>query len=1599
MLNKERIRKKIFHHIFFIIVTIFCWLVLSGYELNAREYIDSRSGRLFLTTTDLLLKAGAINLKIKRTLKNKGNESGLLGTRWRMNWESRLFREKAFVIIEENGIRLKYNLEQNGDSYKNIFGECVVFNKNGVGIRNKQDTTQEIFDAKGRLVERGFRNGNRIFLRYDEKDRLTRVEGPKGNFLKFTTDNEGRVTRVKASTGATVQYTYTKNDMSLVQVNVAPSILYVYDDSGALTLIDDPQWGVVQFTYDSEGRVLSRRWADGAQERYEYDDEKNIRRHINPDGGITTSRWSGDYRRREITDPMGNKTAIKYDHAGNLVKITGPKGSVAEMKYDDFSRMVSVKDPQGLVTRFEYLGQSSLISSIIRPDCAKQVMEYDDKGNLRHVRRETTTVATFTYYPDGLMESMRGMGTQETKLAYYPNGRLKSMKNTLGEMTQFEYDVRGNLVRQINPLGGETLRRYDDQDRLIEETDSVGRTIRYYYDSLGRLVRFIDPVGGVTRYEYDSRGRLLTETDPLERATRYEYDRAGRLSGTVDSEGRMERFRYDLNGNLTEWIDGLERVTRYQYDSLDRLIAEKQPGGLEIQYHYDSLGNLVGIEEPAGSKSEYRRSGCGFLTARIDPLGAITRYQYDSLGNLIDVIDSNGQTKRFSYTPNGLFSSVTEPTGDEVRYAYDASGRLERILRPGGGVMRFEYDAMGNITAEIDPMGNQRLYQYDPEGRLVRRTDPMGGITEFNYDKMDRIQGKRLPDGKRIEYKYTPGGDLIRIDDKTFPIHYSYDSNGRLTRKEYSSIRKSIAYEYDRFGLQTKLIDPETREIHYEYNDLKQLTAIVLPDGKRIAFVYDIKDRLKTTYFPNGIRGLREYDMEDRITVIRYKARNGETIFGWTYQYDESGELIEQRDHKGRATRFQYDSAGQVTEERGPGYTISYEYALGGNRIRSEENGAVTTYKYDVADRLIQRGREHLSYDKNSRLIARTLGGKTTRYEYDAGDRLVKVVTPDGRITSYGYTPTGQRVWKKDRGGLTYYLYDGLDLIQEVGKTGRTNVTYIHSLGLDKPLAMIRENRIYYYHADQLGSIRYMTDDRGKIVARYDYDAFGNHLTHRASVSNPFTFTAREFDSATGLYYYRARYYDAGLGRFLTTDPISARLDQPLEQNPYIYVLNNPLRFTDPLGLRNVIDIYDELIQLRSQLGERLARNEGFLSSTKDMQKQIVKLMEEINRRGYEVRDFDDVFTSLHKKKGGRLVKRSYSPGEHPSSYTKTQKIPRPETPSGKIRISGMSGGRATLQGWRPPIEGRTPKITRGDPTGATPYILLPAFVALSAGNILMADPQYRAYVAAIEASAWLGSFGGIALATALSSNPLGWWTAALAGVAGSWIGSEFVSAAISGVSEMQYILSFSGQSGKSPYLSPQERLTGPYASLPATGAIDETPSLLYEPSGTSQKPVNVGPPPLESGKASSSASSKGTKASSGTSKRKQLESQLAGEFNWNKLFPKEAYAYLYHVTKTHTYSGSFDRDMYMIHKAEKPDANGQIHDSQGHYEVSGPPIGPLTTPKAICEAYSGIDPTKGRAPGGWAGVTFNCDAYLPKSPPTDPGVSNRKTTGSGRTY
>jgi RHS repeat-associated protein len=187
---------------------------------------------------------------------------------------------------------------------------------------------------------------------------------------------------------------------------------------------------------------------------------------------------------------------------------------------------------------------------------------------------------------------------------------------------------------------------------------------------------------------------------------------------------------------------------------------------------------------------------------------------------------------------------------------------------------------------------------------------------------------------------------------------------------------------------------------------------------------------------------------------------------------------------------------------------------------------------------------------------------------------MTSVTLPgSGGTVSFKYDPFGRRIYKSSSSATSVYAYDGDNLIEETNSSGAVVARYEDTQNIDEPLAMLRSSATSYYHADGLGSVTSLSSAAGSIANTYTYDSFGNLTASTGSITNPFRYTARESDTETGLYYYRARYYDPGSGRFLSEDPIGFSGGN----NFYTYVYNDPSNGIDPLGLQTtVVIVYDK---------------------------------------------------------------------------------------------------------------------------------------------------------------------------------------------------------------------------------------------------------------------------------------------------------------------------------------------------------------------------------------------------------------------------------------
>ncbi len=182
---------------------------------------------------------------------------------------------------------------------------------------------------------------------------------------------------------------------------------------------------------------------------------------------------------------------------------------------------------------------------------------------------------------------------------------------------------------------------------------------------------------------------------------------------------------------------------------------------------------------------------------------------------------------------------------------------------------------------------------------------------------------------------------------------------------------------------------------------------------------------------------------------------------------------------------------------------------------------------------------------------------------FQISERVEKMKEKYEETVRYKYLPNGDRIMRENSTTTTYYLYAREDRIADYDASGNLLIAYTHGPGIDEPVAMTLNNSTYFYIPDVQGTIRAMVDTDGNTVATYQYDVWGSMISYNGSLAqkNDYLYTGREYDWQTGIYYYRYRYYNPEIGRFMQSS-----WEHTKEMNMYVYVNNDPANHEDPTG-------------------------------------------------------------------------------------------------------------------------------------------------------------------------------------------------------------------------------------------------------------------------------------------------------------------------------------------------------------------------------------------------------------------------------------------------
>lgn len=548
---------------------------------------------------------------------------------------------------------------------------------------------------------------------------------------------------------------------------------------------------------------------------------------------------------------------------------------------------------------------------------------------------------------------------------------------------------------------------------------------------------------------------------------------------------------------------------------------------------------------------------------------------------------------------------------DEAARSVQASGgRLESVEEHGAGASRYLYDERGELQAIIEPDGRRTSYGYDDLRRLVRVEHPDGAVTSYAYDARDRLtaveergvsrgfeydEAGRLKDARRgnadpFLFRYDGADRVTEVSTPLVSTFHAYDEAGRVAciRQVIDGVALEVTLAYDGEGRLAALGLPGAHEVRYRWSASNRLQSLSLGEREVARFEVEPARLRARTRLGNGVVEETEADPVDGRPRTRTVRNAGGTLFRREYAYGAAGELLDDG-----ARRYAYDGQGRLAsaEERG-GETHRFEYDALDNLVRVESPGSERRFGH-VGDRLVSLEgpgvRAEVLSDKFGRVVGLT-GAEGWTYRYDDAGQLIQVLRHGAQVARFLYDHKGRLVLARYADRIERYLYGPDDALVAVTDAAGQWLR----LPLCSPYGVVAELRagvgLVFLHHDPRGACHLTTDEAGQVTTRFAYSPFGAPQVE--GTCQP-VFGSRAFVPEVGLYWFGARWYHPGLGRFLTPDSYTAAPDderlihpcvpgvrqasaraamlgdwlrRPRLRNRYAFCGNDPVNHLDPDG-------------------------------------------------------------------------------------------------------------------------------------------------------------------------------------------------------------------------------------------------------------------------------------------------------------------------------------------------------------------------------------------------------------------------------------------------
>lgn len=968
-------------------------------------------------------------------------------------------------------------------------------------------------------------DGATVVITRAPNGRVQQVRGSEGRRIDLTYGGNGFVSKLMDHTGRTQSYEYTTSVQTAVPAVVntmPPRVSKITDAAGRNT--EYVYTSVPRYTNIFGGTATTACESDLPQ------DHINIASIKYPESDTPTQNTYGTDRILRQTTATGETWGFSYRRIGACVVKVNPSPS-AELAY-----LYTCRAGQSLSTR-------TCTSSGGAGTCTEQVI-----GTCPDVDSEESYAAGWRFYGGTNVETRvtRPDGTHTTT-RFNPKGMPLEVVDQNGQLTRYAYNARQQPVLVTDPLGRQTRYEYDDRGNRTAVTNALGHRVETTYEQ-----QFNKPTG-VTQFllgvPSTQNGQQLSYT-PVART--FVYDGRGQPTMATDPVGIATTMAYNARGRLSE------------------VVLPARTDATHVPVVTDAVASAL---PKSARKISMAYSNAGDLTMATDPLGNETKYTPDALGRIGVSTDALGYSTQMTYNSLGQLTQVDNPLGEQSSLQYDAQARLTAVINPARvAIESYGYDAKGRLNRITDALSQSTSVEYDTAGRPVKIIDRKGQVTNLVFDATGEVVEISRP-GYNVSFTYDAVGRLTQVRDGASVSTYVYDAADRATEVSSTTAAGThhLRYTYDslnrvesRVVSGTGFVQPEVTSYKWDLaGRLQSFTAIVGGKPYTTAFEYDVAGRVAARRTQAGERegALIQrygYDASDRLAQIKYS------------KLDSAGAevLTEQIDYK-------YDARGQRVGRS----------ALNNNSLANNEPPMVATY--DAANRMgtiaLSIGGAtktySMEYDRNGNLRSKSNTGDpadVTTYTWDPQDRLIAIAQP-GLDASFSYDAYGRRVQmtvtrQGQPASTVQYVYEGAQALGEL-RDGKLSHRLITGLRLDETIARIAVNASGL--KNDLASRIYMTDALNTVLAEwsdtsdsvrqneYTYSPFGvTQASETAGTTNPIRYASREQDD-TGLYFYRARYYDPHLKRFISSDPIGLHGGM----NTYAYAMSSPLQLADPTGL------------------------------------------------------------------------------------------------------------------------------------------------------------------------------------------------------------------------------------------------------------------------------------------------------------------------------------------------------------------------------------------------------------------------------------------------